>query len=193
MNKIFVAVALLLVTVAPASAGLIDFEGLPQGNNPNPLALPGATFTTLGGFNYVFFTAATNWLCSSASSSNASDCSPSLDVAFDAPASNLSFAFGGNNILTVGASVGEVQIFSGATLLGTVNMLVSDGQSFTKDLVQLTGFSSVTRLLVSSTDHGGLAYDDFAFDTAAVPDPGSSLLLLGMSLVGLKAWRKRLA
>jgi hypothetical protein len=38
---------------------------------------------------------------------------------------------------------------------------------------------------------------DFAFvsyvdlDTESVPDPGSTLLLLGMGLVGLRAWRKR--
>jgi hypothetical protein len=34
---------------------------------------------------------------------------------------------------------------------------------------------------------------DYAFRSdVAVPDPGSSLLLLAMGLVGLKAWRKRL-
>lgn len=31
-----------------------------------------------------------------------------------------------------------------------------------------------------------------SFTTSAVPDPGSTLLLLGMGLVGLRAWQKRL-
>lgn len=39
-----------------------------------------------------------------------------------------------------------------------------------------------------SMDMGLWAYQT---GTASVPDPGSSLLLLGMGLVGLKVWRKR--
>ena len=33
--------------------------------------------------------------------------------------------------------------------------------------------------------------DDFVVNTSSVPDAGSSLLLLGMGLAGLRAWRRR--
>jgi hypothetical protein len=36
------------------------------------------------------------------------------------------------------------------------------------------------------------AIGEVAFDKASVPDPGSSLLLLGMGVAGLRAWKKRL-
>jgi hypothetical protein len=37
----------------------------------------------------------------------------------------------------------------------------------------------------------GCAIGEVAFDKASVPDAGSSLLLLGMGLAGLRAWKKR--
>ena len=59
------------------------------------------------------------------------------------------------------------------------------------------GTMGVTSLVVDSaglwlnfdSQSGGIAYFDVS--TNAVPDAGSSLLLLGMGLAGLRAWRKR--
>jgi len=190
MGRLLIAGALALLTVAPASAAVIDFEGVPSGNNPNPLVLPGATFTTAGGFNYVV-NAATNVLCPSTSADNAGDCPLDLDVAFDAPAATISLAFVGNNELAMGADIGDVQIFSGAVLLGTVDVLVGDNQSFSKDLVPLTGFANVTRLRISSTDFGGLAYDDFTFEEGVRAAEPATLALFGFGALATGAVRRR--
>ena len=61
MSKLMMAIAVVAVAgAAPASATIVDFEAQPVGNNPNPLVLPEATFTTAGGFNYIAV-AATEW------------------------------------------------------------------------------------------------------------------------------------
>ena len=85
-----------------------------------------------------------------------------------------------------------MQIFSGASLLGVVNLLVTDAGPFTKDPVSLAGFTNVTRLLISTTDFGGLIYDDFAFEpaTAAVPEP-STLVMFGLAGTVARFVRRR--
>jgi len=57
----------------------------------------------------------------------------------------------------------------------------------------LTG-SDTVRLAINTpnvTDGYSIDYSELAISTTSVPDPGSSLLLLSMGLVGLRAWRKR--
>lgn len=53
ISKLSLSVLTLLIGSVAASAAVIDFQGQSTGNNLNPLTLPGATFTTLGGFNYI--------------------------------------------------------------------------------------------------------------------------------------------
>ena len=191
MKRLLMAGALVLLTSAPGSAAIIDFTSLPAGNNPNPLALPGATFTTAAGFNYI----ASGALCPSISSLNAFDCSNSLEVAFDTPSTGLSFTFFANNLKTPGADIGDVHIFSGATLLGTINILVVDTDSFTRDLVSLAAFSDVTRLMISSTDFGGILYDDFSFEQSVpAPEPATlTLVALGLLATGARRRQRRRA
>jgi hypothetical protein len=56
-------------------------------------------------------------------------------------------------------------------------------------VVDTGGFTTFTL----STSSGNWGADDFTFARRGlVPDPGSSLLLLGMSLAGLRAWKRRL-
>jgi hypothetical protein len=187
------SIAALALLIAPAaSANVIDFTAQSSGNNANPLVLPGATFTTLGGFNYITNAFGSNGLCTSTSASNPADCSRDLEVLFDAPSSGISFTFAGNNDVTIGDDIGDVQFFAGATLLGTANVIVTDGSSFTSDLAAFAGFSGVTRLLISSTDIGGVVYDDFTFtqSSATVPEP-ASVGLVGLALAAV-AFRKRL-
>jgi hypothetical protein len=178
-----------LAGVAPASAAIVDFEALPVGNNPNPLILPEATFTTIGGFNFIAL-AATNGLCPSTSPSSPASCPLDLDVAFASAAQNISFNFVGNNDITIGDDIGDVEIFSGASLLGVVNLVVTDNVAFSKDLVSLTGFTNVTRLLISTTDFGGLIYDDFAFESSSTPVPEPSTLVM-FGLAGAAARFRR--
>ncbi len=194
--RAFISVSLaplvLLICSAAVSAGIIDFTALSEGNNPNPLVLPGATFTTISGFNFVANVLGSNWLCPSTSSANGGDCSRNLEVLFDAPSSGISFVFVGNNETSLGADIGDVQLFAGATLLGTANVIVIDGNFLSLDLVNLDGFSGVTRLLISSTDSGGVLYKDFTFTpSSAVPEPASWIMVIaGVGLIGAKARRR---
>lgn len=182
--KHLAALAALTVIGTPAAAVVVDFEAQPLGNNPNPLTISGATFTTVGGFNFIA-TATTNDLCASISATSPANCSRDLEVAFGGNASAISFNFVANNTNTIGADIGDVQIFSGVTLLGSVDVFVVDGTSATKDTVALTGFSNVTRIVISSTDFGGVLYDDFAFELDAVPEPSSwAMMIAGFGLAG---------
>ena len=182
----------LSAAAGAAQAALIDFNALPTGHAADPLSLPGATFTTLGGgFNYI----AVGGLCTSISDANSFNCSKDLQVDFDVASSGLSFSFFANNEHTIGADIGDVLLYSGATFLGQVDVLVLDDQGSTRDLVSLAGFSDVTRLVISSTDFAGVLYDDFAFTpgVAGVPEPASwSLMILGFGLAGA-AFRRRAA
>ena len=188
ITRFIVVGAMALLTTVPASAAVIDFESLSTGTAANPLALPGATFTTAGGVN-VIGNFNDNWLCSSPNAGSVVNCSRPLEVAFDAPTNDPSFVFLFNNTLTIGADIGDVQVFSGMALLGTVDILVADGSSFTNDLVSLAGFMNVTRLVISSTDLGGIGYDDFSFQSAVAPEP-SLLALLGFGVLAGAARRR---
>lgn len=171
-----------------AHAALIDFSGLPGGNQPNPLALAGATFTTIGGFNVV--ASASNSLCPSISSTSPANCSRVLEVGFDTGAQDIRFEFWGNNNQVPGSDIGDVEIYSGATLLDTLDVLVGDDDGSSFDLVSLAGYSGVTRIVISSTDAGGVLYDNFRFDAAAaVPEPATWALVLAAA--GLGARRRR--
>jgi hypothetical protein len=178
----------LVATSGAARADVIDFNALPTGAAGDPLVLPGATFTALGGFNVI----AVGGLCTSLSADNSFNCSPDLQVDFDQASSGVSFSFFANNEHTIGADIGDVSIFSGATLLATLDLIVLDASGATRDLVALLGYSDVTRLLVSSTDFGGVLYDDFTFTPGgAVPEPGAWALMIGGFAVAGTALRRR--
>lgn len=174
-----------------AHATLVDFSGVPLGNNPNPLEVSGATFTTLGGFNFVAG-AEREALCPSLSNTDAFNCSRNLEVGFIGGASNISFEFRANNNHVVGADIGDVEIFSGNDLLGILNVVVADDLGSTLDPVNLASFSNVTRIVISSTDFGGVLYDNFRFDPGnSVPEPATWLLVLAAAGLGAGAGRRR--
>lgn len=172
-----------------AHATVVDFSGQPLGNNPNPLELSGATFTTVGGFNFV---TGSGSLCPSVSNNDSANCSRTLEVGFAGGASDVSFGFRSNNNRVVGDDIGDVEIYSGNNLLGTLDMVVADDISATLDPVSLAGYGNVTRIVISSTDFGGLIYDDFRFDLAnGVPEPATGALALAAAGLGALARRRR--
>ena len=191
MKKLVASVALCVAASVHAAPVSIDFESLPAGTNPNPLLVSGASFTTVAGFNRIE-SAGSNFLCTSVRSTDSADCSATLDLSFGEAVSNIGFEFFLNNTIALGADIGDAAIYAGAVLLGTVDMIVLDTDSFTRDLVSLAGYIDVTRIVVTSTDFGGVGYDNFRFDRAdvgVVPEPAGLLLLL--TAAGLAAATRR--
>ena len=191
MKKIVASIAMCLAASVYAAPVSIDFESLPAGTNPNPMLVSGASFTTVAGFNRIG-SVGSNYLCTSVSSANNADCSATLDLSFGGAVSNIGFEFFLNNTATVGADIGDAAIYAGAVLLGTVDMIVLDTDGLTRDLVSLAGYSDVTRIVVTSTDFGGVGYDNFRFDRAdvsVVPEPAGLPLLL--TAAGLAAATRR--
>jgi len=86
---------------------------------------------------------------------------------------------------------------SSYNLLSTVNVGVTGTYrtvAFNQNNVSslLIDFTSRLPFYGDGRDHGWYSVDNLVYDEAAsVPDSGSSLLLLGMGLAGLRAWRKR--
>lgn len=186
------ALALMIGAATPALADIVDFNALPQGNNPNPLVVNGVTFTTDSGFNYIGFLG-TNELCPSISANNPANCSRPFEVSFGQTVGAVSFGFNANNTLAIGADVGDVAVYNGATLLGIRNLVVVDADSFSLDLVDLSEFASLTRLVVTPDDFGGLLYDNFRFSAAGgVPEPASwAMMIAGFATAGVAARRRR--
>jgi len=90
------------------------------------------------------------------------------------------------------AGVGQT-IVGGVTLTGPGNVAYTHVfQTFT--FSGQPGVSSVTSVLFSPqelTDHSLIQVHAFEVQAVAVPDPASSLLLFGLGVTGLAAWRKR--
>jgi len=168
----------LSLVPTPARAAVISIGSLPGGDGGNPLVLPGATFTTLGGgFNMI----GSFGLCPAPTDDNGTAvCTNDLQVDFDTASSDVTFVFCCNNNKTIGADIGDVQIFSGLALLGTADIVVVDDIGGF-DLVDLSAFSAVTRLVISTTDFGGLLFDQFTFtaDEQAIPEPATGAIMLG--------------
>jgi hypothetical protein len=92
-------------------------------------------------------------------------------AASDVEGNVFRYQFGGGPILTVPRTTGYAL---------TTDSFVADGPSTTLNFY-------------AETDYGTGVWwlDDVSVVEASVPDPGSSLVLLGISLVGLRARRKR--
>jgi hypothetical protein len=194
MKRFLLAGAMALgvsLSAGLARADLIDLSILPDGLAADPLVYPDVSFTTLGGgFNVI---ASGQGLCTSTSPVTAADCSDALQVDFTTPSAPISFVFFDNNDQTIGDNIGNVSLFAGATHLGDVGVLVTDTSPFTPDLVSLSAFTGVTRMVVTTTDFGGVVYNDFDFTPgpSRTPEPGAWILaILGFGMAGA-ALRRR--
>ena len=184
MKRILIALLLAAAAPATAQAVLIDFEELFSGlQGVGSLAYPDATFTASTGMVYI----------NGASSSNDfvafdpinSDGSGITTVDFTVPVSNLTFGSAGDNGTGV---LSSADVFVNGAFSATV-AITYDGVFTSYDPVDLTSFSNVTKLVLSSTDLAGVSWDNFSF---VVPEP-ASLALLGLGLVGFAAVRRRAA
>lgn len=193
LRSIALAAASCSYTAMGAHAAVVDFSGQPLGSNANPMQIAGASFFTAGGFNFVTQFSGGS-LCPSISASSSANCSRTLEVSFaGGGASGIGFEFYANNVRDVGADIGDVDIYSGNGLLGTVDLRVTDDSGSTLDPVSLSGFVGVSRIVISSTDFGGLVYDNFRFDLGhAVPEPATAALLFAAAF-GTLARRRRAA
>jgi hypothetical protein len=191
-----VLTALAALTLpAAAQAVVIDFDDLGNGVVvTNQYA--GVTFSSDPGFE-VLTTAQSlgsstpNFICSGQGGSI--NCVSPIYVDFATGVSGLSFLQVGDN--TPG-DVGDVRVFSGATLLGTVDIM-SDAAPFTPGLIDLGAFSNITRIeIVNITDAAGLGFDDFTFTVGAgaIPEPATwAMMIGGFALVGASMRRRRTA
>jgi hypothetical protein len=86
------------------------------------------------------------------------------------------------------------------SLSGGGTISASFGVNSTFQTFTLGGFTNLVSLTFQDSQSGaflgapGFGIDNIALEPSStgVPDPGASLLLLGMGLVGLRAWQKRL-
>jgi hypothetical protein len=192
MIKYF-ACLLAVASAASASAATINFDSVAAGTVITNQFAP-ATFSSIAG-SQILTTAQSlgsstpNFICSGVGTQI--NCVDPVFVAFSSAVTNLRFtAVGDNNVGVNGA----VRVFNGATLLGTQN-IIGDGVFSTPYLVNLTSFGALTRIEITTTDGGGLGYDDFMFDIGggAVPEPTTwAMMLAGFGAVGGLLRRRKL-
>ncbi len=176
---------------APGFATTINFDNLADGAVvTNQYA--GVTFSSSPG-SQILTTAQNlgstlpNFICSGVGS--AINCVDTVFVDFASGTNGLSFVAVGDNNTGVN---GAVSVFAGMTLLGSVN-IIGDGNAFTPYLVNLSAFSGITRIAITTNDIAGLGYDDFTYNSAVggVPEPAAwAMMLAGFGIIG-SAMRRR--
>jgi len=182
--KCSIAIGLLslLAPLAPAAANDINFDDLPGGTVVTT-QYAGVTFSSSSGHDVAttaqsatYGTSVPNFICSGVG--GGITCADPVYLDFLAPVSDLHFLAVGDDMSGI---IGNAAVFAGATLLGSVD-IVGDGDPFgTPMLIDLTAFSGITRLEITTTDPAGLGYDDFHFvpGQGPVPEPATWALMLG--------------
>ncbi len=164
---LFVFVTLLLT--GPAPAVVIDFDALGD-RVVVTNQFPDATFSSDPGFECKtaaqnLGTSLPNFICTAAINGSIT-CANSVIVDFTAPANNLTFLATGADSAGVKA---KVDVYENALYSATVD-IVTDGNPSLPDLIDLSGFTNVTKIVVHSvTDRDGLGWDDFTFETTPLP------------------------
>src|SRR3954453_20400745 len=157
---ITVAAFAALAAATPAFASTtIDFESPPQGFVTNPVTIGDATFSTPTGDLYIGdqLLDGNNEICAFSSG-----CIDELDVSFASAISGLSFlAVGDDSASTLTVLL---DLVGGATQTVLFTM---DGDPSTYDTIDLSTYSNILGLSLTTDDFFGLAYDDFAYDVAA--------------------------
>jgi hypothetical protein len=186
-------------TITPTGPPITFDEFVVVGSSPVTNWYPGiVTFTSSPGEEVTALaddlgSSLPNFICS-APVGGVADCTHDVYADFAGPVSGLTFLQVGDN---ASGDIGDVRVFAGGTLLGTVD-IIGDNDFSVANLVDLTAFSGVTRIEISNTDPGGLGFDDFnfVFDqvVAAVPEPSSwAMMLLGFAAIGVAMRGRRIS
>lgn len=190
--------AMILSITSTASAIVVDYTTVADGNYLS-LALGGTTVTgsaavtsrSLAGFRGL-------GILGTGSLGNGGD--SSLDtgesMAFDLGqlASNVALTL--VDIDPPGNVTFSFQAFNGASSLGTFSFPPANATPETYNLSTLAGGQSMSRFVVSVGSPSaplGLQLQRVSFDaaTATVPDGGSTLLLLGVAILGMGSLKRR--
>jgi len=184
------AAALLSAPAAAVGVFTVDFEDqAPLTFVGNPLVYPEASFTSSGS-NFIQVLGS-NVLCPAGAFGG---CAAVLTVDFPtAPiffASDVSFDISADNLA---GDIGDVYIYRDGVLLATVD-LIGDGDTSTPFAVDLSSFSEINQLVLTTTDTNGLYYDNFNFNIIVVDFPvpaPATLALFGLGAAALGLARRR--
>lgn len=163
-------VCFALMSSIPAAAVVINFDDLATGV-PVTTQYPEVTFSSDPGFenrtaaDFDLGTSLPNYICT-AEIGGMLTCTNLTRLDFTSPVSNLTLYAAGDDMTGAAA---QIDVYVNNVLSGTVNV-ITDAVFETPHLVDLTAFSSVTRIDIDDIkDPGGLAWDDFQFETLATP------------------------
>lgn len=187
IKKLLLAASILGLTSTVASAAVLDFtEVTPGYQGSSVVNLSNATISTIGAEIYVFQQESTppfgptGGFCGVTTLSGL-DCATVdvIDFSFSTSISNLMFQ-------TAQQDTGDqasASIYAGANLLTTINIS-------TNMLVDFTGYSGVTSLIINdlASTERGFAYGDFTFTVVPIP---AAAWLFGSGLLGLVGIARR--
>ncbi len=174
-----VALTVAAVSVTAQGVTIIDFDALAVGDVVTN-QFPEATFSSIVGqenvvradFNFGPLSFP-NYICTK-NVGGPLNCKKPTIVDFTLPVNDLTFLAMGDDFVGVQATV---DVFENAVFSATVDITV-DGIFNTVDVVDLSGFTNVTRIEIGNiTDGSGLAWDRFTFnvvpldsDNDGIPD-----------------------
>lgn len=188
IKKILIAASLLGLTSTIASAAVLDFTEVTAGwQGSSVLNLSNATISTIGPDIYVFEEGETTppfgptgGFCG-VTTIGGFDCATVdvVDFTFSTAISDLMFQTAQQDT----GDTASASIYAGATLLATINI---NGDM----LVDFTGYSGVTSLIINdlASTGFGFAYGDFSFTPVPVP---AAVWLFGSGLLGLVGIARR--
>jgi len=198
MRHILAVAALGVFLASPALAApiVINFDDLANGNLTGPVVsnqYAGVLFSsTSGNVNYVSTQSAYNgtkpaFLCSGPVGGGIS-CVAETVLTFSSAVSDLTFqAMGVNDI----GNVAKIDIFQNGLFSSTFTV-VGAASIYDPELVDLSAWANITQIRIYDiTDGAGIGWDTFSYNqVSGVPDLASSILLLGIALVGLRMYRR---